>query len=161
MNFRIGQGIDTHPFVAGRPLILGGVKIEHTHGLQGHSDADALTHAICDALLGAIAKGDIGVYFSDTASENKNRNSLEFLTQITLMVREQGWEISNIDSTIMTENPRLRPHIEQMTGVLAKTMNIHSGQVSVKATRPEKMGALGRGEGLVVHAIALLEKIKK
>lgn len=161
MNFRIGQGIDTHPFVTGRPLILGGVKIEHTHGLQGHSDADALTHAICDALLGAVAKGDIGVYFSDTASENKNRNSLEFLTQIMQMVREQGWEVSNIDSTIMTENPKLRPHIEQMTSVLAKTMNVHTGQVSIKATRPEKMGALGRGEGLVVHAIALLEKIKK
>lgn len=159
MNFRIGQGIDTHPFVKGRPLILGGVKIEHTHGLQGHSDADALTHAICDALLGAIAKGDIGVYFSDTAAENKNRNSLEFLTSIVQMVRGEGWEISNIDSTIMTEDPKLRPHIEKMTHVLAKTMNIHPGQVSIKATRPEKMGALGRGEGLVVHAITLLEKI--
>ncbi len=158
MNFRIGQGIDTHPFVKGRPLILGGVEIDHTHGLQGHSDADALTHAICDALLGAIAKGDIGVYFSDTATENKNRNSLEFLTQITAMIREEGWEIANIDSTIMTENPKLRPHIEKMSSVLAKTMNIHSGQVSIKATRPEKMGALGRGEGLVVHAIVLLGK---
>ncbi len=160
MNFRIGQGIDTHPFVKNRPLILGGVTIPHEYGLQGHSDADALTHAICDALLGAIAKGDIGVYFSDTASENKNRNSLEFLTQITQMVRERDWEISNIDSTIMTENPKLRPHIEQMTSILAKTMNIHTGQVSIKATRPEKMGALGRGEGLVVHAITLLERIK-
>lgn len=158
MNFRIGQGIDTHPFVTGRPLILGGVKIDHTHGLQGHSDADALTHAICDALLGAIAKGDIGVYFSDTAAENKNRDSLEFLTQITQMVRNDGWEIANIDSTIMTENPKLRPHIEKMSYTLAKSMNIHAGQVSIKATRPEKMGALGRGEGLVVHAIVLLQK---
>ncbi len=158
MNFRIGQGIDTHPFVTGHPLILGGVKIDHTHGLQGHSDADALTHAICDALLGAIAKGDIGVYFSDTAAENKNRDSLEFLTQITQMVRNDGWEIANIDSTIMTENPKLRPHIEKMSYTLAKSMNIHAGQVSIKATRPEKMGALGRGEGLVVHAIVLLQK---
>ncbi len=158
MKFRIGQGIDTHPFVKGRPLILGGVKIEHTHGLQGHSDADALTHAICDALLGAIAKGDIGMHFSDQAQENKNRNSLEFLTEIVQMVRNQDWEISNIDTTIMTEEPKLRPHIEQMTMTLAKAMNLHTGQINIKATRPEKLGALGRGEGLVVHAIVLLEK---
>lgn len=158
MKFRIGQGIDTHPFVKGRDLILGGVKIDHTHGLQGHSDADALTHAICDALLGALGQGDIGVYFSDQAPENKNRNSLEFLKEIVTMVRNQDWEISNIDSTIITEEPKLRPHIEKMTSTLAKTMNIHAGQLNIKATRPEKMGALGRSEGLVVHAIVLIEK---
>ncbi len=161
MNFRIGHGIDAHPFVQGRPLILGGITIDHTHGLQGHSDADALTHAICDAFLGAIGKGDIGMYFSDMAAENKNRNSLEFLVEIMQMVRSNGWEISNIDTTIVTEAPKIRPHVEQMTDTLAKTMNIHAGQLNIKATRPEKMGALGRGEGLVVHAVALLEKIKK
>jgi len=160
MNFRIGHGIDAHPFIKDRHLILGGVRLEHTHGLAGHSDADALTHAICDALLGGIAKGDIGMYFSDLAPENKNRNSLEFLHEITQMVRSNGWEISNIDSTIITENPKIRPYVDQMTALLCKTMNIHVGQLNIKATRPEKMGSLGRGEGLVVHAVALLEKIQ-
>jgi 2-C-methyl-D-erythritol 2,4-cyclodiphosphate synthase len=161
VNFRIGQGIDAHPYIKDRRLILGGIRLEHTHGLAGHSDADALTHAICDALLGAIAKGDIGMYYSDVAPENKNRNSLEFLKEIALMVRNNGWEISNIDSTIITEQPKIRPYVEQMTQTLCDVMNIHTGQLNIKATRPEKMGALGRGEGLVVHAIALLEKIQK
>lgn len=161
MNFRIGHGIDAHPFVKDRRFILGGVRIEHTHGLAGHSDADALTHAICDALLGAIGEGDIGMHFSDQAAQNKDRNSLEFLTEIIQMVRNNGWEVSNIDTTIITENPKIRPYVGPMIQILTETMNIHKGQLNVKATRPEKMGALGRGEGLVVHAVALLEKIKK
>ena len=159
MKFRIGQGLDTHPFEAGRPLILGGVEIAHEFGLKGHSDADALTHAICDALLGSIAKGDIGMHFSDQSSENKNRNSLEFLSEIIQMVRDEGYEISNVDTTIMTEAPKLRPYIDKMTATLSETMKISTGQINIKATRPEKMGALGRGEGLVVHAIVLIQKV--
>ena len=155
---KIGQGIDTHPFEKNRPLVLGGVTIPHTHGLKGHSDADALIHAICDAMLGALAKGDIGMYFSDTDVENKNRNSLEFLNIINQMVIAEGWSIGNIDTTIVTEKPKLRPYIEKMQTTLAQILNVQNNCISIKATRPEKLGSLGRGEGLTCHAIVLINK---
>jgi 2-C-methyl-D-erythritol 2,4-cyclodiphosphate synthase len=156
--FRIGQGIDTHPLVEGRPLILGGVTIAHTHGLQGHSDADALTHAVCDGLLGALGLGDIGVYFSDTDPAHENRNSLEFLSIVYQDIQDRGWTLGNMDSTIITEAPKLRPHIPAMQQTLAEQMGVLPEQISIKATRPEKMGALGRGEGILVMANVLLVK---
>lgn len=157
MKIRIGQGIDAHRFVEGRPLILGGVTIPHTHGLEGHSDADALTHAICDAMLGALGLGDIGTHFSDTDAQHKNRNSLDFLEKVHQWVQGKGYDIANIDSTLITEQPKLAPHISSMQDQLANTLKIFKSQVSIKATRAEKMGALGRQEGLLAMAIVLLE----
>ena len=157
MAFRLGQGIDIHPCAAGRELFLGGGEIPHAKGLVGHSDADALTHAICDALLGALAQGDIGRHFPDTDPAHKNRPSLFFLRHVAKIVKDEGWRISNIDSTIVTEEPILRPHIDLMRRTLADTLAIEIEQVSVKATRPEKLGAIGRGEGLTAVAIALIE----
>lgn len=159
MKLRIGQGIDTHPFVVNRKLILGGVELNHTHGLEGHSDADALTHAICDAMLGALSLGDIGCFFSDTDPAHKDRNSLDFLQIVVAKVHQMGWVVNNIDSTIIVEEPKLRPYIEAMRDTLAKIVRIDKDQVSIKATRPEKLGALGRKEGLTVHAIVLLQQL--
>jgi len=156
MNIRIGQGIDTHPFVEGRPLILGGVDIEHSHGLKGHSDADALTHAICDAMLGALALGDIGQYFQDTDPAHKNRNSQDFLKIILEHVHAKGFGIINIDTTIVTEQPILKRHIPKMIAQLAETLKADQACISIKATRPEQMGALGRHEGLLAMAVVLL-----
>jgi 2-C-methyl-D-erythritol 2,4-cyclodiphosphate synthase len=157
MSHRIGQGIDIHPFAKGKKLILGGVEVPHTHGLEGHSDADALSHAVCDALLGALSLGDIGQHFSDRDPKNKGRSSSEFLEHASKLVSERGWKISNIDSTVITEEPMLRPHIESMRRKMAESLEISIDQISVKATRPEKLGALGRKEGLTAIAIALLE----
>ncbi|MCB1197289.1 MAG: 2-C-methyl-D-erythritol 2,4-cyclodiphosphate synthase [Deltaproteobacteria bacterium] len=153
---RIGQGIDTHPFVEGGRLVLGGVEIPHSHGLQGHSDADALIHAICDGMLGALALGDIGNVFSDTDPANQGRDSVEFLQIIHTRIQAKGYVIGNIDTTIVTEKPKLAPYIPEMQNNLAKVLDINIDQISIKATRPEKMGALGRDEGLLALAIVLL-----
>ncbi|MFH1018455.1 MAG: 2-C-methyl-D-erythritol 2,4-cyclodiphosphate synthase [Pseudomonadota bacterium] len=158
MDVRIGQGIDIHPFVTGRPLVLGGVTIPHSKGLAGHSDADALSHAICDALLGTLAFGDIGTHFPDKDPANRNRPSSDFLKHAVDLIEHEGWEIANIDATIVTEEPTLRPYIEGMRRSLAEILGIFPDQVSVKATRPEKLGSLGRGEGLTAMAIALIER---
>jgi 2-C-methyl-D-erythritol 2,4-cyclodiphosphate synthase len=155
-DIRIGQGIDFHPFAGGRKLFLGGVEIPNARGLQGHSDADALSHAIVDALLGALALGDIGQHFPDTDPRWKGKASLFFVEHAAKLVADQGWKIANVDSTIVTEEPILRPYIEPMREKLAASLKIEKDQVSIKATRPEKMGALGRKEGLVALATTLL-----
>lgn len=156
MKLRIGQGIDIHAFVKGRPLVLGGVEIEHDYGLQGHSDADALTHAICDALLGAANLGDIGEHFSDEDPAFENQNSQMFLTHVMGLVKAQGWNVVNVDVTVMTEAPKLMPHKKKMQQTLCATMNIGEDQLSIKATRAEKLGSLGRREGLMALAVVLL-----
>jgi 2-C-methyl-D-erythritol 2,4-cyclodiphosphate synthase len=157
-DVRIGQGIDFHPFAEGRKLFLGGVEIPNARGLQGHSDADALSHAVVDALLGALSLGDIGQHFPDTDPRWKGQASLYFVEHTAKLIGVHGWKIANIDSTVVTEEPMLQPHIETMRGKLAAALKIEKDRVSVKATRPEKMGALGRKEGLVALATALLHR---
>lgn len=157
-EFRIGQGLDIHPFETEgtKPFVLGGVEIKNTPGLVGHSDADALIHAICDAMLGALALGDIGHYFPDTDPAFKGRSSIFFLEKIATLLSEKGWSISNIDSTVLTESPMLKNHIPLMKEKLCSLLQIKPDQLSIKATRPEKLGSLGRKEGLLVMANILL-----
>ncbi len=159
MNIRIGQGIDAHRFTSSKKnIVLGGVTIPFEMGLEGHSDADALIHAICDALLGASALGDIGKHFSDQDPAFKNKESTFFLSNVFQKISAHGFKIANVDSTVMCEKPMLAPFIEAMQAHISKTLQLEKNQVSIKATRPEKMGALGRGEGLIVFATALLYK---
>ncbi len=155
-SLRIGQGIDRHRLVEGRRLVLGGVTIEHTHGLDGHSDADALLHAICDALLGAVAQGDIGQVFSDTDPAHAGRDSREFLRAIVARVHAAGFQVVNVDSTIMAEAPRLAPHVPAMRSHVAEDLGIDVERVSVKATRGEGLGPEGRREAITAHAVVLL-----
>jgi 2-C-methyl-D-erythritol 2,4-cyclodiphosphate synthase len=154
--FRIGQGWDTHVLVPDRPLILGGVTVPHTHGLLGHSDADALCHAIIDALLGAAALGDIGQHFPDTDERFKNADSCLLLKETALHVGRAGWLIGNIDSVIVAQQPQLAPHILAIRESLAKTLALDVTCVSVKAKTAEKMGAVGRGEAIETHAVCVL-----
>jgi 2-C-methyl-D-erythritol 2,4-cyclodiphosphate synthase len=156
MELRIGQGIDRHRMAMGRKLVLGGVEIEHSHGLAGHSDADALLHAICDAILGAAAMGDIGQMFSDTDEVNAGRDSLEFLELVCERVATRGYSVVNVDSTVMAETPRLAAHIPQMRENIAKVVGIELDRVSVKATRGERVGPEGRAEALTAWAVVLL-----
>jgi 2-C-methyl-D-erythritol 2,4-cyclodiphosphate synthase len=156
MRIKIGNGYDIHRLVEGRPLILGGIEIAHTVGLLGHSDADVLTHAIMDAMLGALSLGDIGHYFPPTDSQWAGANSLVLLKQVNRLIEERGWRIGNIDSVIVAERPKLKPHIERMRAKLAEVLAIEFDQVSVKATTNENLGAVGRGEGIAVHAVVLL-----
>jgi 2-C-methyl-D-erythritol 2,4-cyclodiphosphate synthase len=155
-RWRIGEGWDTHALVAGRPLILGGVTIPHSHGLLGHSDADALCHAITDALFGAAALGDIGQHFPDTDARFKGADSLALLAEAARRVRAAGWEVGNIDSTLIAQAPRLAPHIPAMRQRLALALGLELGQVSVKAKTAEKMGPVGRGEAIEARAVCLL-----
>lgn len=156
MDLRVGQGIDRHRFVMGRPLMLGGVEVPHSHGLAGHSDADALVHAICDAMLGAAALGDIGQMFSDTDTAHAGRPSLQFLEIVHAEIATRGFRVVNVDSTIMAEVPRLAPHLDAMRDSIAATLGIGVDRVSVKATRGEKLGPEGRAEGITAHAVVLL-----
>jgi 2-C-methyl-D-erythritol 2,4-cyclodiphosphate synthase len=156
MELRIGQGIDRHRMAMGRKLVLGGVEIEHSHGLAGHSDADALLHAICDAILGAAAMGDIGQMFSDTDEVNAGRDSLEFLELVCERVATRGYSVVNVDSTVMAEAPRLAAHIPQMRENIAKVVGIELDRVSVKATRGERVGPEGRAEAITAWAVVLL-----
>jgi len=156
MNLRIGNGYDIHRLVPDRPLILGGVKIEHELGLLGHSDADALTHAIADALLGALSLGDIGFYFPPSDPQWAGADSQRLLRQVHQMVRDRQWAIVNIDSVIVAERPKLKPHIAAMRETLAQTLSISPEQVGVKATTNEKLGPTGREEGIAAYAVALL-----
>lgn len=156
MNIRIGEGWDTHQLVTGRPLILGGVTIPHTHGLLGHSDADALAHAITDALLGAAALGDIGKLFPDTAAEFKGADSMVLLAAAHARVKETGWTIVNIDTTIVAQAPKMAPHIGAMRSRLAEVLGIDVDQVNVKAKTAEKMGPVGEGRAIETRAVALL-----
>jgi len=157
--FRIGFGIDVHRLVAGRPLFLGGVKIPHTLGLLGHSDADVLIHAICDALLGAAALGDIGRHFPDTSSQYAGIDSKILLRQTTHLVHEAGYNVVNIDATICAQQPKLAPYIDTMRATLAPLMNIPIDCISVKATTTEHLGYEGREEGISAQAVALLRRL--
>ena len=156
MNIRIGNGYDIHQLVEDRPLILGGVNIPHTLGLLGHSDADVLTHAIMDALLGALGLGDIGHYFPPSEPKWKGANSMVLLQQVSEIIQSQGWKIGNIDSTIIAEQPKLKPHLKPMRSAIAKTLGIEIDQVSIKATTNEKLGPVGREEGICAYAVVLL-----
>ena len=156
MNLRIGHGYDIHRLVAGRPLILGGVTIDHPLGLDGHSDADVLVHAVMDALLGALALGDIGRYFPPDDPRWRGANSLALLRQVGLLVREKGWRVVNVDTVLVAERPRLRPHVAAMAANMATQLAITPDRVGVKATTNEKLGPEGREEGMSCSAAALL-----
>ncbi len=154
---RVGIGYDVHPLSPGRDLVIGGVHIDSPLGLDGHSDADVLTHAIIDSLLGAAALGDIGQHFPASDPGYQGASSQDLLTMVVRTVRQAGYRVVNVDSTVVAEEPRLQPHIEAMRKQLAKTLGIDFGEVSVKATSPEGLGALGREEGIAAHAVALIE----
>ncbi|GBL15112.1 2-C-methyl-D-erythritol 2,4-cyclodiphosphate synthase [Microcystis aeruginosa NIES-1211] len=158
MNIRIGNGYDIHRLVTGRPLILGGVEIAHTVGLLGHSDADVLTHAIMDAMLGALSLGDIGHYFPPTDPQWQGANSLKLLEQVNQLIIDKGWQINNIDSVIVAEKPKMKPHLSAMRAKLAETLKINPDQVGIKATTNEQLGPVGREEGIAVYAVVLLVK---
>jgi 2-C-methyl-D-erythritol 2,4-cyclodiphosphate synthase len=155
---RIGQGVDFHQLVEGRDLWIGGVKVPHHKGAKGHSDADVLLHAICDAMLGAVCLGDIGTHFPDTSSEYKDIDSKILLNKSYLLIREAGYIVVNIDSTICLESPKIKPYVSQMQEVIASILQLTPNDVSVKATTTEKMGFVGREEGIVAYANALLQK---
>lgn len=154
---RIGFGYDVHKLVEGRKLFIGGIEIPHTHGLLGHSDADVLIHAICDALLGAAALRDIGYHFPDTAAEYDGIDSKILLVKTMRLVRDAGYELGNIDATVCAEAPKLNPHIEKMRQCLAECMNVDIGDISIKATTTEKLGFTGRREGISAYAVALIQ----
>ena len=158
MDIRIGNGYDVHKLVEGRDLILGGVKIEYEKGLLGHSDADVLIHAIMDAILGAMAKEDIGYHFPDTSDDYLDIDSRVLLRRVYAMVKEEGYSISNIDATIMMQRPKLRPHIDEMRANIAKDLELSVDRVSVKATTTEKLGFEGREEGVSCMANTILLK---
>jgi len=155
---RIGQGFDVHRLVPGRKLVVGGVHIAHEKGLAGHSDADVLLHAICDALLGAASLGDIGRHFPDTDPAYKGIDSRELLRQVTRLLADRGWRIVNVDATIIAEAPRMAPHIPSMVANIADDLAIEPHYVNVKATTTEKLGFTGRGEGIAAQAICLIER---
>lgn len=154
---RIGYGIDFHQLVTGRDLWIGGVKIPHDKGALGHSDADVLLHAICDALLGAAALGDIGTHFPDTSADFKDIDSKILLARTDELIRAEGYRIVNIDATLCLEAPKIRPYVAEMQALIAGILGITVKDVSIKATTTEKMGFVGRKEGLVAHAVCLLE----
>jgi 2-C-methyl-D-erythritol 2,4-cyclodiphosphate synthase len=153
---RIGQGFDVHQLVAGRRLVIGGVDIPYEQGLLGHSDADVLLHAICDALLGAAALGDIGQHFADTDAQYKNIDSRILLREVARLVGNEGLRIANVDATIIAQAPKMAPHIEKMVQNIASDLGIAMSAVNVKATTTEKLGFSGRGEGIAAQAVALL-----
>ena len=155
---RIGHGYDVHKLVPCRDLILGGVKIEHTLGLLGHSDADVLLHAVSDALLGAAGLGDIGKHFPDTDPRYKGADSLQLLTIVGQKVAAAGYRVSNIDVTMIAQKPKLRPHIEKMEANIAAAVGVDVSRVNVKATTEEHLGFTGSGEGMACHAVCLLEE---
>jgi 2-C-methyl-D-erythritol 2,4-cyclodiphosphate synthase len=157
MGLRIGYGIDFHQLVSGRDLFIGGVKIPHDKGALGHSDADVLLHAICDALLGAACLGDIGVHFPDTSAEFKNIDSKILLAKTYELIKEKGYSIINIDSTLCLEAPKIKPYVAQMQQVIAGILSISLNDISIKATTTETMGFVGRKEGLVAHATCLIQ----
>lgn len=157
MKIRIGNGYDIHRLVADRPLILGGVKIDHEKGLLGHSDADVLTHAIMDAMLGALSLGDIGHYFPPTDPQWAGADSLKLLEQVHKLLQERNWHIVNIDSVVVAERPKLKPHIGAMRDRLAGALGLQPDQVGIKATTNEKLGPVGKEKGICVHAVVLLQ----
>lgn len=158
MKIRVGFGYDVHRLVTGRELWLGGIKIEHTEGLLGHSDADVLIHAICDALLGAADMRDIGYHFPDTVGEYENIDSKILLRKTMMLLRGKGYELGNIDATVAAERPKLNPHIPEMKRVLADVLQADEGDISIKATTTEKLGFTGRQEGIAAYATVLIMK---
>ncbi|AMW28837.1 MULTISPECIES: 2-C-methyl-D-erythritol 2,4-cyclodiphosphate synthase [Arthrospira] len=158
MDIRIGNGYDIHQLVENRPLILGGLKIEHHLGLLGHSDADVLTHAIMDAMLGALSLGDIGLYFPPTDERWAGADSLVLLEQVHGLIQQRGWQLCNIDSVIVAERPKLKPHIPTMRDRIANVLKLEPDQVSIKATTNEKLGPVGREEGIAAYAVTLLQR---
>lgn len=159
MKIRVGFGYDVHQLEAGRAFWLGGIKLEHTSGAVGHSDADVLIHAICDALLGAANLRDIGYHFSDKDPQYKGIDSKKLLKRVVELLSEKGYKPGNIDSTLTLEAPKINPHIPEMQRVLAEVMGINEDEISIKATTNEKMGFVGREEGVCAYAVALIEKI--
>lgn len=159
MNIRIGQGYDVHQLVEGRPLILGGVTIPHSKGLLGHSDADALLHAITDALLGAAALGDIGKLFPDTAAKHKDADSRHLLCEAYQAVQRAGWRVVNVDSTVIAQQPKLRPHIDAMRANIAADLGLPLECVNIKGKTNEKLGYLGREEAVEAQAVVLLAAV--
>jgi 2-C-methyl-D-erythritol 2,4-cyclodiphosphate synthase len=158
-RLRIGEGWDTHALVIGRPLMLGGVRIDHSHGLLGHSDADALLHAITDALFGAAGLGDIGRHFPDDDAAFAGADSLQLLAKAARRVREAGWDIVNVDSTIVAQAPKMAPHIPAMCANIARALAIEVGDVNVKAKTAEKMGPVGEGRAIEARAVCLLRRV--
>lgn len=156
MKIRVGNGYDIHQLRADRPLIIGGVKIEHHLGLVGHSDADVLTHAIMDALLGALSLGDIGHYFPPSDPKWANADSIELLKEVKDVISAQSWSVGNIDAVVVAEKPKLKPHLKAMRDRVAQTLAINLDQVSIKATTNEKMDAVGREEAIASYAVVLL-----
>lgn len=158
-SFRIGHGYDVHKLVENRRLILGGVEIPHTLGLLGHSDADVLVHAVMDALIGAMALGDIGKHFPDNDNAYLDISSLKLLSRVKDLLCENGYTVSNIDATVIAQKPKLASHIEAMRENIAQTLEISVSQINVKATTEEHLGFTGREEGIAAHAVVLIEKI--
>jgi 2-C-methyl-D-erythritol 2,4-cyclodiphosphate synthase len=158
MNIRVGFGFDVHQLTEGRDLWLGGIKIEHSKGALGHSDADVLLHAICDALLGAANLRDIGFHFPDTQGEFKNIDSKILLQRTVSIISEAGWKIGNIDCTLVLERPKIMPHVDAMKAAISEFASITQDAISIKATTNEKMGFIGREEGVVAHAVALIHR---
>ena len=158
MKVRVGFGYDVHQLREGRPCILGGVEITHHKGPLGHSDADVLIHAICDALLGAAGLRDIGFHFPDTSSEFKNADSKLLLARVMELIRDKGFEPGNIDATLVAEQPKINPHVSEMKAVLSRVTGMAADDISIKATTNEKMGFIGREEGITAYAVALLTK---
>ena len=159
MNYRIGFGYDVHHLVEGRELWLGGIRIDHSVGLLGHSDADVLIHAICDALLGAANMRDIGFHFPDTANETLNMDSKVILEKTVELIATKGYRVGNVDATVCAEQPKLNPNIPAMQQCMAKLMGVDPDAVSIKATTSERMGFVGRQEGMAAYATALIEKV--
>ncbi len=158
---KIGQSVDIHQLVEGRDLILGGVKIPHTKGLLGHSDADVLTHAIAESIIGALGMGDLGTFFPDTDPKYKGANSLFLLSEVVEVMEQKGYKIGNVDSLIMAERPKIKPHVNIMRQNIAKVLKTNNENVNIKATRGEKLGFIGREEGMKAHAVTLLVKDPK
>ena len=156
-RYRVGNGFDFHPLEAGRRLVLGGVEIKHDKGLRGHSDADVATHALANAILGAIGAGDLGRHFPDSDPRYKDADSIELLAAVWKLAGDQGWRLGNADLTIFAEQPKLKPHLDAMRMRLAATLGADQSRINVKASSPEGIGALGRGEGMAAAAIVMLE----
>ena len=159
MSMRIGQGFDVHAFGEGDHVMLGGVRIAHTHGVLAHSDGDVVLHALCDALLGALALGDIGQHFPPTDARWKDADSRSFFRHCAALIRERGWQVGNCDITVMCERPKVGPHAQAMRECIAADLGVAVDAVSVKATTTEKLGFTGRGEGIAAQAVCLLERL--
>jgi len=159
MSSRVGFGFDVHRLTEGRPLMLGGIEIPFPRGLAGHSDADVLLHAICDAILGAVGEGDIGLLFPDHDPKYKDIPSRELLREVRRIAQDKGWRIVHVDSTVVAEAPKIAPHRSQMEARIAETLGMTAATVSVKATTTEGLGFTGRGEGMAAYAVAILEPV--